>query len=276
MEIIEIGRSKKLHYSFPEHQHGFWEILLNTNGNGVFLAEGKEYEFHPGTILVIPPYTPHQKKSNDGFLDRSVFLKNFRNIGRSGVKLFEDDERQTIARIFDLVEQFQYDETNQKGETEASITSVLGDLLYQVLVSYYNQSKKKDIRLEGVIELMNENVSNAEFELSKAIQSSGYSMGYFRKIFKEMTGQLPVNYFNSLRIGKAKSMFQQYGNSRTVKEIAYSCGFSDALYFSRVFRQLEGISPQQYIRTLKKEMTPEDIRLVKMDTPEEFLNDVSE
>ena len=92
----------------------------------------------------------------------------------------------------------------------------------------------------------------------------------------DMTGQSPVNYFNSLRIGKAKSMFQQYGNSRTVKEIAYSCGFSDALYFSRVFRQLEGISPQQYIRTLKKEMTPEDIRLVKMDTPEEFLNDVSE
>ena len=97
MEIIEIGRSKKLHYSFPEHQHGFWEILLNTNGNGVFLAEGKEYEFHPGTILVIPPYTPHQKKSNDGFLDRSVFLKNFRNIGRSGVKLFEDDERRTVS-----------------------------------------------------------------------------------------------------------------------------------------------------------------------------------
>ena len=96
-----------------------------------------------------------------------MFLKNFRNIGRSGVKLFEDDERQTIARIFDLVEQFQYDETNQKGETEASITSVLGDLLYQVLVSYYNQSKKKDIRLEGVIELMNENVSNAEFELRR-------------------------------------------------------------------------------------------------------------
>ena len=61
-----------------------------------------------------------------------------------------------------------------------------------------------------------------------------------------MTGQSPVNYFNSLRIGKAKSMFQQYGNSRTVKEIAYSCGFSDALYFSRVFRQLEGISTAVY------------------------------
>ncbi len=271
MEIIEIGRSKKLHYSFPEHKHGYWEILLNTHGNGTFYAEGKEFEFHPGTILVIPPYTPHRKKSNDGFIDRSVFLKNFRNIGRSGVKLFEDDDKQTISRIFDLVEQFQYDETNQKGETEASITSVLGDLLYQVLVSYYNQSKKKDIRLEGVVELMNENVSNAEFELSKAIQSSGYSMGYFRKIFKEMMGQSPVNYFNSLRISQAKSLFQQYGNSRTVKEIAYCCGFSDALYFSRVFRQQESVSPQQYIKTLQKEMTDKDVEMVRMDTPEELL-----
>lgn len=33
----------------------------------------------------------------------------------------------------------------------------------------------------------------------------------------------------------------------SVKEIATLCGFSDALYFSRVFKSLQGVSPKEFI-----------------------------
>lgn len=31
-----------------------------------------------------------------------------------------------------------------------------------------------------------------------------------------------------------------------MKEIAFACGYEDSKYFSRLFRQREGMSPRQY------------------------------
>ncbi len=174
-----------------------------------------------------------------------------------------------MAKIFAMTELFYEKQTTPSGEQ--SIVNVLGDLLYQVLAFFYRESQNKDIRLEGVLELMHKNVSNPDFDLAGAITASGYSMGYFRKIFKELTGQSPVTHMQQLRITHAKSLFEQYGKSRTVKEVSYQCGFTDPLYFSRVFRRLEGISPQAYLQSLSYGLTPENIQLLAMDTPEDFL-----
>ncbi len=271
MEIITVGKSKRMHKEFPEHQHGYWEVLLNEEGSGQFFANGGSWLFSPGSIAVIPPDTPHSKKSAEGFSDRSVFIKNFREIGRKGVKVFQDAALGTVIKIFVMMDLFHEQDLQSVGDVAGVIVNVLGDLLYHVLASYYDQSRKKDLRLEGVVELMHDNVSNRDFDLTQAIASSGYSMGYFRKIFKEMTGQSPVAYFNVLRISHAKSLFQQYESSWSVKEVAYQSGFDDPLYFSRVFRKLEGVSPRQYVAMLAGEVTEEDIRLISMDTPEELI-----
>ena len=34
MEVIKIGKSKQLYTEFPNHQHGYWEVLLNLKGSG--------------------------------------------------------------------------------------------------------------------------------------------------------------------------------------------------------------------------------------------------
>lgn len=271
MEIIAIGKSKRMHNEFPEHQHGYWEVLLNEEGSGCFSADGGSWLFSPGSIAVIPPGTPHSKKSAEGFSDRSLFIKNFREIGRKGVKVFQDDAQGTVKKIFDMAEQFHKQDQESEGDVAGVIVNVLGDLLYHVLASYYDRSMKKDLRLEGVIELMHDNISNRDFDLTQAIASSGYSMGYFRKIFKEMTGQSPVTYFNDLHISHAKSLFQQYESSWSVKEVAFQSGFDDPLYFSRVFRKSEGVSPRQYVALISGEVTEEDIKLISMDTPDELI-----
>ncbi len=271
MEIISIGKSKRRLSEFPEHEHGYWEVLLNTEGEGIFEAGGEKRPFSSGTIAVIPPNTPHAKRSESGFSDRSVFLKNFRNIGPGGVRVFSDDARGSVAQIFDMIQYFcAARETSEDGIEEA-VLGALGDLLYQVLVSYYTQSRKRDIRLEGAVELMHRHLSDPEFDLADAIRASGYSEGYFRKIFREMTGQSPVAYFHELRIDHACSLFQQYRGSRSVKDIALQSGFADPLYFSRVFKQIEGVSPQRYVAGLTTGVTEEEKRLILMDTSEDLL-----
>ncbi len=67
---------------------------------------------------------------------------------------------------------------------------------------------------------------------------------YLSRIFKEQTGVSITNYLLEIRITKAKHKLRF--TSLRVEEIAYSCGFNDANYFSRVFKKYEGISPIKY------------------------------
>jgi YesN/AraC family two-component response regulator len=43
-----------------------------------------------------------------------------------------------------------------------------------------------------------------------------------------------------------------YGPTLKIKEIAYTVGYDDLYYFSRIFKKLMGLSPEQY-RVLQKE-----------------------
>lgn len=67
---------------------------------------------------------------------------------------------------------------------------------------------------------------------------------YLAKRFKEQYG-FPVNaYILHVRIGKAKELLRF--SSLTIERIAYECGFSDANYFARSFKKIEGLSPSRY------------------------------
>ncbi len=62
--------------------------------------------------------------------------------------------------------------------------------------------------------------------------------------FRERYGRSPKRFLLEYRVQRACELLHRGGLS--VREIAYSVGFEDPLYFSRVFRQLKGCSPRQY------------------------------
>ena len=67
---------------------------------------------------------------------------------------------------------------------------------------------------------------------------------YLTKIFKETYGSTISNYLIAMRITKAKQLLRF--TDMTVDEIGSTVGMSDANYFSRMFRKVEGISPREY------------------------------
>jgi AraC-like DNA-binding protein len=70
---------------------------------------------------------------------------------------------------------------------------------------------------------------------------------YFSRIFKEEAGQSFKSFLNNLRITEAKNMLRE--TDITLIEIASQVGFEDQSYFSRVFRNIVGVSPGRYRRT---------------------------
>ena len=67
---------------------------------------------------------------------------------------------------------------------------------------------------------------------------------HFIKVFKETMGEPPQSYLNRTVIEKAKTLLED--TALSVGEIALKLGFTDPLYFSRLFKKHCGICPKSY------------------------------
>ncbi|WP_312093163.1 AraC family transcriptional regulator [Niallia sp.] len=82
------------------------------------------------------------------------------------------------------------------------------------------------------------------FSVEEAANYFGYNTAYFSHFFAKNTNKTLTSYVNDLRINHAKKALRS--GTKSIKEIAYECGYQDEKYFSRIFRKLEGVSPSFY------------------------------
>ena len=70
-------------------------------------------------------------------------------------------------------------------------------------------------------------------------------MIHLYRLFIRYVSMPPNEYLIRYRIGKAAALLES--GRLTVGEAAFSAGFSDQLYFSRVFRKYMGVPPSHYL-----------------------------
>ncbi len=79
------------------------------------------------------------------------------------------------------------------------------------------------------------------------------SRSYMSTEFNKFFGKTIREYINELRIKDAKSLLRY--SDLNITEIAFSVGFSDANYFSNLFKSQNGITPMQYRKTYRQRET---------------------
>jgi AraC-like DNA-binding protein len=101
---------------------------------------------------------------------------------------------------------------------------------------------------DDAIHFMRENISR-QLTLNDLSAFAGLSPSHFSSVFREKTGYSPLSYFSHLKIQEACHLldFTTY----KVNQISQMTGYSDPLYFTRIFTKTMGISPREY-RSLKK------------------------
>ena len=65
------------------------------------------------------------------------------------------------------------------------------------------------------------------------------------RAFKRMLGMTPKQYIIKYRVTQAASLLAA-GPERSIAEIGYACGFSNASVFARTFRDYYSVSPREY------------------------------
>lgn len=67
---------------------------------------------------------------------------------------------------------------------------------------------------------------------------------YMLDVFRKQYGTTIYNYLIHIRIDAAKQLLRF--DNMTIQETGYRCGIRNANYFSRIFKKIEGISPNEY------------------------------
>lgn len=83
-----------------------------------------------------------------------------------------------------------------------------------------------------------------EIDIKKLSDKLNISQQYLSHVFRKEMGISPRKYINSYRIKKAKDLLAD--SDLNISEVAFQLGFTNQYYFSRIFKQIEGISPSVY------------------------------
>ena len=90
-----------------------------------------------------------------------------------------------------------------------------------------------------------------DIDIDWLIKRGGFSKRTFLRRWEEIFNQPPGQFMSSLKVRDARKMLES--TSLQVSEISARLNFSDAFYFSRMFKKHEGVSPSEYRKeTLNK------------------------
>ena len=112
-----------------------------------------------------------------------------------------------------------------------------------------NTGKSTEIDLVKILDYIETHLSE-QITLNDLTSLVHLDKSYLISRFKKMWGAPPMQYINHLRIERSKVLLTMTDKSAT--EIALEVGFQSIHYFSRYFKEKEGLTPNEYREEHKK------------------------
>lgn len=98
--------------------------------------------------------------------------------------------------------------------------------------------------LEKLNAIISEKMQQGDIDIESIASALCMSQKQLRGKVSSITGETPSSYIQHLRLNKACTLLNTTDSQ--IGEIAMQCGFDDSAYFSRLFKQVYGITPTQF------------------------------
>ncbi len=121
-------------------------------------------------------------------------------------------------------------------------------LLENILLELHAQSSEtaspaEIVRIQKVLDFIHAQPYDS-FNIEQLAHLAKMKRSAFMLAFRAVTGNSPINYSLNLKINHAQNLLTE--TQLPILQIAKTCGFDDALYFSRTFKKRLGVSPKAY------------------------------
>lgn len=255
--FTDIGFFPKAKNHYIQRQKGSKQYILIycKEGHGMVQINKKNLLLKPNTFCIIPPSVAH-KYYSDAKQPWSIYWLHFTGSQASNFYtkfsefhtntvnsvLLEERRISLFENLIDVLENG-YSISNIE-YSNIALWQLLNSFLYQrYFIEVGRKQDTKDNLVQASINYMKENLENT-LKVSDISKHFNYSPSHYFSIFKSQTGYSPIHYFNHLKIQKACQLL--CFSSLSIKEISFLLGFSDPLYFSRLFKKTMNASPSTY------------------------------
>ncbi len=254
-------------YQMPYHWHTEYEIIRILDGILLLTRNGTELKLEKGDIVILHDGELHGATPYDctyecivfdmKFLlkENTIFRKQLQEIItqkavlQSVLPADQEDIQKICATLFHALK------TRESGYeliTYGTFYHLLGLLIHSRLFSVPKEDTSKNRQridqFKNVISLIEEKYSDA-LTLADLSKAAGMTPKYFCRFFRGMTQKSPIEYLIYYRIECAALELTVSGSSIT--ETAFNCGFNDISYFIKAFKKYRGITPKQFVKSLK-------------------------
>ncbi|PTT77921.1 MULTISPECIES: AraC family transcriptional regulator [unclassified Chryseobacterium] len=224
------------------------------------------FDYFPGESVLVSPgetmvidfpeadETPSQCISislNPEFIENSLNHLNYHlpKVDETSQWNIELDEyflfnNQSLASATNNIMRIAMDDNSQK---DIMADFALKELLIRLMQTQARSMVEKNIvknksRIGFAVDYIKKNL-HQKLSIDSIAKMAYVSKSNFFKMFKDELGTSPNEFILQERINRAKELL---ANQNSIKETAYQTGFSDANYFTRVFKQLVGVTPKSY------------------------------
>lgn len=240
------------------HRDNYYIFGIVTEGRLTCDIDFKECNLRSGDIHFIRPGQVHRFVDSEGFcgwmlmaessLVGSTYKYIFDEVSVKGIPAnISAAESEELKSLFQIIH-----ERNGKGIDNLVLRNLVSAFVglfaekFQTVCGGTSESSRRQLE---IVLLLN---SQLETELANSHSPSYYadklhiSPVYLNEVVKNISGLSAGNYIRNEIVLRAKRLL--YHTDMTVKEIAFSLGFDDNAYFTRLFTKATGQSPAKFRR----------------------------
>lgn len=242
-------------YTFPGEKHNFWELTFIDNGSLMTSVDNEEYQLNEMDLILYAPNQYHTQSNHadqscsyltilfdmdlkDDFLITNRVYHAHREIHRalndfikvSNNGMLYDNELMLCYLKELIILVLQYDFLDASPVASSPMQQKFENELLNEIIIFINDKIYESITIEDIC---------VKFSISRSS---------LQTLFKNNLNVAPKQYISNLKLAKSKLLIKE--SIYTISEISSMLGFTSIHYFSRKFKQVFGITPSDYAKTI--------------------------
>ena len=243
--------------SFPQYPRNgnldFTTFDFVVEGKGTLTFKEKRYNLIPGSLFFYAKDVPHRIETNYVNLMLKYFVvcahhpsqKPFAKLTKKQFGLIQLGAMDEIIDLFELI----LSNANVESRFASSICDSLIKSLTLKIVEKASEEKSGESRARETYKRILQYIRKNYYQI-KSIEQLGLELNmdcaYLSRAFKRFHHEPPYKFLTRLKMSHAASLLLNSGD--LVKHVAYELGFENPFHFSKTFKSIYGVSPENFVR----------------------------